>query len=607
MNYGHKYFNYINEALKELDLNVNIKVPMLTIGTAPLPNVELSNLTFTKDLNNNGLRYVFDKEKIVYRGNTFTLSPSVSYYYSGERLLQMLGDNASKRVGAEIISKSNVWQLDTLYMLLEFAGFNADIINVFKINSVVISGYDAFKSFAMDGHLSFDAFLRYDMFGKLNSLTPVYTKSVDILNLNFNKCDDANLNKVFVYRRGKNYGAFEIEPNEINDNSFARCPITNYITTSLSNYFNERTSLPFNISNTRYIASINFLSVNRCSDCGRTDYSSLGVDDVPNRYKVDNYGANNFCKDCAQVILNSGVDIATYTPNLYAIGGNTSNPSTLNFGKFDSEVVPLYMGVELEVDTQAGNSEDGDNYEDDENAERFETSEQHLHSNIALHKISNNVKNTIFSKTDGSLSNGFEIVSHPMTLAKHLKSMQWQKGMDYLSNTGYKSHNTTTCGLHIHINRNFFGATKPNQSVNGSKIAYIMEKNIVDFTRFTRRKGGELTRWARFGDMSSRLSAKTKSMLLSAFRNQYYHRNKYVALNTIHEHTFEFRIFKGTLNYNTFVATLQLVDNLARLVKDIPNNDDMFTHLDKITFDDIVNYRPYAELTAYWTARKVVQ
>jgi hypothetical protein len=32
----------------------------------------------------------------------------------------------------------------------------------------------------------------------------------------------------------------------------------------------------------------------------------------------------------------------------------------------------------------------------------------------------------------------------------------------------------------------------------------------------------------------------------------------------------------------------------------------MFETLDKVDFNDIINYRPYAELTAYWDKRKGV-
>jgi hypothetical protein len=59
------------------------------------------------------------------------------------------------------------------------------------------------------------------------------------------------------------------------------------------------------------------------------------------------------------------------------------------------------------------------------------------------------------------------------------------------------------------------------------------------------------------------------------------------------------RIFRGTLNINTFKATLQFVDNLARLVKKTT-----LTRLTSLTFDDIINFKKYPELTAYWNLRK---
>ena len=410
---------------------------------------------------------------------------------------------------------------------------------------------------------------------------------------------DADKDAVFVMRSGRTYGKFFVDATEVQ--WFSRCVASGYLTTSLVNYFNERITS----SNYKIITSLVDYTLPKCEDCETRDISHINKD-LPHTH-IAFRGSSSLCDKCAKDVEDKGIDLATYTANKYNVGGRSANPSNLNFGKFDSETTPLYMGIELEVDTQTRNPNDMDDEEYDDDENNYDTSEHNYNSNYALHMMSGG-KDTIFSKTDGSLSNGFEIVSHPMTLAKHLRSMKWQKGMDYLTKMGYKSHNTSTCGLHIHINRNFFGS-KSVQGINGAKMSYLMESNKEDLIKFTRRRGEELDRWARFGDMKrwlSGASARTKTMLSSAFRSQYSPRNKYVALNTIHAETFEFRIFKGTLNFGTLVASMQLVDNLARIVKDIPNNDTMFEALDKIKFDDIVNYRPYAELTAYWEKRKAV-
>jgi hypothetical protein len=88
-------------------------------------------------------------------------------------------------------------------------------------------------------------------------------------------------------------------------------------------------------------------------------------------------------------------------------------------------------------------------------------------------------------------------------------------------------------------------------------------------------------------------------MLTNAFQKNYYEgRDKYVALNTLHNATFELRIFRGTLNYTTFIATLQFVDNLARLVKKTP-----LSRLTDLAFEDIINFKKYDELTSYWGIR----
>ena len=38
---------------------------------------------------------------------------------------------------------------------------------------------------------------------------------------------------------------------------------------------------------------------------------------------------------------------------------------------------------------------------------------------------------------------------------------------------------------------------------------------------------------------------------------------RYVAVNLNNYHTIEFRLFRGTLKYNTFIATLQMVNHIC--------------------------------------------
>ena len=98
-----------------------------------------------------------------------------------------------------------------------------------------------------------------------------------------------------------------------------------------------------------------------------------------------------------------------------------------------------YFGVELEIDG-AG--------EDDTSARKI--------MGIAN---GNGVEN-LYCKHDGSLDDGFEMVTHPMTLEYHMKEMPWKLILQEAIRLGYTSHQATTCGLHVHVNRNAFGDTE---------------------------------------------------------------------------------------------------------------------------------------------------
>ena len=73
----------------------------------------------------------------------------------------------------------------------------------------------------------------------------------------------------------------------------------------------------------------------------------------------------------------------------------------------------------------------------------------------------------IYLKHDGSLGRcGFEIVSHPATLDYHMNELGGDKIMSICQENEYKSHDTQTCGLHIHMSRTFLGKDETEQDLN---------------------------------------------------------------------------------------------------------------------------------------------
>ena len=191
-----------------------------------------------------------------------------------------------------------------------------------------------------------------------------------------------------------------------------------------------------------------------------------------------------------------------------------------------------FFGVELEID---GAGEDSDNAAE------------------ILH-IANAEQPLTYCKHDGSLDEGFEIVTHPMTLDFHLRSMPWEQIVEKAKKLGYTSHQAGTCGLHVHINRTAFGSTESTQDAAIARTLFFFEKFWDELLKFSRRTQGQLNQWAaRYG-----YKDQPKEILDHAKSGR--HAGRYTAVNLTNADTVEFRMFRGTLKYNTLIATLELLD-----------------------------------------------
>ena len=195
-----------------------------------------------------------------------------------------------------------------------------------------------------------------------------------------------------------------------------------------------------------------------------------------------------------------------------------------------------YFGVELEVDG-AG--------EDDARAGQI------------MEIANGNGLENLYCKHDGSLDDGFEMVTHPMTLEYHMKEMPWKLILQEAIRLGYTSHQASTCGLHVHVNRDAFGESEAEQDSVIARILYFFEKNWEELLKFSRRTPCQLERWA------TRYGYKDQPKELLDHAKKGYHGGRYTSVNLTNTDTIEFRIFRGTLKYNTLIATLQLLDRIC--------------------------------------------
>ena len=155
------------------------------------------------------------------------------------------------------------------------------------------------------------------------------------------------------------------------------------------------------------------------------------------------------------------------------------------------------------------------------------------------------------------MNEGFELVSHPMSLCYHKEEMPWEKILRRAAEMGYTSHQAGTCGLHIHVSRAAFGSTEAEQDAAVARILYFFEKNWEELLKFSRRTQRQLDRWA------ARYGYKEQPRDILEHAKKCCHAGQYTCVNLQNSNTIEFRIFRGTLKYNTFLAALQMVNRIC--------------------------------------------
>lgn len=291
-------------------------------------------------------------------------------------------------------------------------------------------------------------------------------------------------------------------------------------------------------------------SYTSCDACGRLIHNQDA------HYEDDSDYA--YCESCFDKLQEKAIKSYNYKPEPIFYGSGN-----------------LFYGVELEIDK-------GGEY--DSNAE-------------ILLNIANAHDDVLYAKHDGSIDYGFELVSHPMTLDYHTTKMDWLGIFNKAVSLGYRSHQTQTCGLHVHVGRSAFGKTHDEQEIVIARIVHFIEKHWWEIVKFSRRTELTLNRWAaRYATISAEVQdtyKKAKDKRLG----------RYVAVNLENYATIEFRLFRGTLRYKTFIAALQLVDEICRLA--IMLDDKSFESMSWSDFVLNINKEDKPELIEYLKSKRL--
>lgn len=314
----------------------------------------------------------------------------------------------------------------------------------------------------------------------------------------------------------------------------------------------------------------------RCRVCGELVFEAdAHYDSHDDNYVCDDCYCNHdfvVCEDCGRIIYYE--DSVERNGNYYCAGcrphsivneyGYKPDPIFLStIEENGTGGTSLYMGVELETD-------DGD----------IRDVEEHDY---------------VYYKEDGSLSSdGVEIVSHPATLDFHENCLGWDKIADDFLSWGYRSHQAGSCGLHVHVNRNFFGDSAAEQDLHIAKVVLLVNRFFDShLVKFARRNSDQ---WARKPE-SKIMGEHSDDDVAKIVRDNLREMGRYVAVNLQNRHTIEFRLFRGTLKVSTLFATLEFVDTLCRFAKQISLRQvdaiqwaDIFSGLDREKYHCLFDY-----------------
>lgn len=199
----------------------------------------------------------------------------------------------------------------------------------------------------------------------------------------------------------------------------------------------------------------------------------------------------------------------------------------------------VFFGIELEIENEKND----------------------VKNKIAAEQITNNLPFT-YCKSDGSLNNGFEIVTHPLSF-EYIKenSGKIEETLKYLTESGFRSFNTKTCGMHIHISKSNFSTW------HLFRFMQFFQQNKDFIIKLSQRELSNLDRWAALSD-ENRKEIIYKTKCAKKNKDNF---SRYSAINLNNSHTIEIRIFRGTLAAGSFFKNIEFCRSLFEFTRD--NNE----------------------------------
>ena len=280
-----------------------------------------------------------------------------------------------------------------------------------------------------------------------------------------------------------------------------------------------------------------------CHACGKWESKETimqhgGRHYCPNCYSqyirtCDNCG--NSCQRDRMVEQNGRWVCENCHRKLKVIKDYNYTPDEFNYHKLDGDNC-LFLGIEVEVETNKDRGYD----------ERCAKEVTEYFKSLDLGEF-------FYIKHDGTVE-GFELVTQPATLRYMHEKIPWNTILKWFVSKGYTSYKTGNCGLHIHMNKKFF------TPLDIHKLRLFFSTNKAYIYKFSKRQGFN-DKYCQYEDFSFGI----KEFITEGKKQE----GKYWAIRTrpTKKDTVELRVFRGTLSYPRFLASLQFTDALAHYIK----------------------------------------
>jgi len=218
-----------------------------------------------------------------------------------------------------------------------------------------------------------------------------------------------------------------------------------------------------------------------------------------------------------------------------------------------------WFGVELEVETRVG--------------------DRHDHAR-RLNEVINGgvIGNKVFFEHDGSLNDGFEIITQPFSLPAHERLWQFLNDRDAVR--GLRSHNTSTCGLHVHITK-----AEMTQMQIAKMVTFINDPANEPLIKAVAR---------RYATGYCRIKKKTIEDAMDS-------EDRYEALNITPSRTIELRVFRGSLKYDSVMSAIEFSNAIVeftagkRFGPTELTMDNFMTFVNAELYSSTNNLRPYLD------------